>query len=415
MSQEFAIDSVVSMDLPNEVKWSQRNGQFYVNCPFCGGVHKMNINTDKNLWRCAKCGEGGNVIQLHSRLTGLSNSDAYRDLVKALGRGDVVLEMKENSEIEQRIHPVDIVQRKFAYTQLIEQLTLKNTHRQNLRKRGLTDADIQRLQYKSYPRYDLEKIAKKALYGVKLGPYEGIPGFYDTETDEPHLVTHRDGFLIPVMNEVEIISGFQIRASETVEGMPRYTWLSSGKMSTGCSVTGCENIHHAGNWRKCYFGEMPKVIGLTEGALKADVAATIFDRLQPGKDHLFLGLTGVSNTGQLEERLAYYGKRSVEEVHVYVDMDYRDKPEVAKALKKIIGIIEKTTVVTYVPKNDGTDYVDERYKKMICRVMVWGQRKEGKIQFPYKGIDDFLAAYEKDKREGKNNGLFLSFSKEEKQ
>ena len=47
--------------------------------------------------------------------------------------------------------------------------------------------------------------------------------------------------------------------------------------------------------------------------------------------------------------------------------------------------------------------------------MVWGQRKEGKIQFPYKGIDDFLAAYEKDKREGKNNGLFLSFSKEEKQ
>ena len=60
MSQEFAIDSVVNMDLPNEVKWSQRNGQFYVNCPFCGGVHKMNINTDKNLWRCAKCGEGGN-------------------------------------------------------------------------------------------------------------------------------------------------------------------------------------------------------------------------------------------------------------------------------------------------------------------------------------------------------------------
>jgi hypothetical protein len=38
------------------------------------------IDSEKNLWKCFGCGEGGSVIDLHAKLRGLSIREAMRDL-----------------------------------------------------------------------------------------------------------------------------------------------------------------------------------------------------------------------------------------------------------------------------------------------------------------------------------------------
>lgn len=383
---QFNLDSVVGLDLPNESKWNERNGQYYINCPFCKGIHKLNVNTDKGLWRCNKCGEGGNAIQLHSKIKKVSQKQSVEELKEALLKGNIKL--VENSNVSvQRMMPVDRVTREYVYNNLLNELDLKFNHRKNLRERGLTDADIERLKYRSYPQSNLAALAKKAIAECDFSQYEGIPGFYDLSTEQPYLMKHGDGFLIPVVDMYGKIEGFQIRASKTGPDVTRYCWMSSSKMETGCSVTGCCNIHHAGNWKRV---DIPKVIGLTEGALKADVASTIYDRLYPNEEHLFLGLTGVNNIGQLKAELESFGKRGLEEVHIYVDMDYRDKKEVAKALEKIKTVIESTDVFYDEPDADNSNFYHQCKKKMKAEVMNWNAQ--------YKGIDDYLLAYELERK-----------------
>ena len=34
----------------------------YLNCPFCGDQRgRLNVNTDKNVWRCNRCGAAGGM------------------------------------------------------------------------------------------------------------------------------------------------------------------------------------------------------------------------------------------------------------------------------------------------------------------------------------------------------------------
>lgn len=44
-------------------------GQVYVDCPICGDRRgKMNLNTEKDLWRCNYCGEGGGMLSLYAKV-----------------------------------------------------------------------------------------------------------------------------------------------------------------------------------------------------------------------------------------------------------------------------------------------------------------------------------------------------------
>lgn len=38
----------------------------YLNCPFCGDQRgRLNVNTDKNVWRCNRCGAAGGMLPLY--------------------------------------------------------------------------------------------------------------------------------------------------------------------------------------------------------------------------------------------------------------------------------------------------------------------------------------------------------------
>ena len=46
----------------------------YLNCPFCGELRgRLNVNTDKNVWRCNRCGAAGGMLALYARYNCSSN------------------------------------------------------------------------------------------------------------------------------------------------------------------------------------------------------------------------------------------------------------------------------------------------------------------------------------------------------
>ncbi|MHB8061770.1 MAG: CHC2 zinc finger domain-containing protein, partial [Ruminiclostridium sp.] len=82
----FGIMDVASL-LRLRVRRRQSNS-VYVDCPFCGDKRgKMNINHEKNVFRCNYCDEHGGMIALYAKVYGISNSDAYREICDALQTG----------------------------------------------------------------------------------------------------------------------------------------------------------------------------------------------------------------------------------------------------------------------------------------------------------------------------------------
>ena len=60
-----------------------------VNCPFCGETKgKMNVNLQKNVFRCNRCDASGGMLELHGRLHGVSSAEANRQIREALGKGE---------------------------------------------------------------------------------------------------------------------------------------------------------------------------------------------------------------------------------------------------------------------------------------------------------------------------------------
>lgn len=364
--QVFPIDYVIDLDLAKtgEFRTYPAPVGYSIDCPFCAGKRKMNVNTEKNVVRCAKCTKAFNSITLHAALTHTSNSEAYKDLVanwKGLAFDKKKVFINTVSEPTFKLYPADIKIRDCFYRLLLNELTLSKKHHDDLIKRGLTEQEIKKGLYKTVPVCGFQTFARKILLKSQYSKADfedkfGVPGFYDLGTDYPKLVGRKNGYFVPVYTIDHKISGLQIRydnlpkdaTDEQKERYHKYSWFSSSEKETGCAVTGCENIHFAGDWSS-YNGEP---ICLTEGVLKADIAAAL-----SGKQ--FIGLVGVNNVGQLKNVLLNLKSMGLNRISIMVDMDYRDKVEVKAALDSIIDIISKCeidyTPVTWLPEYKGID------------------------------------------------------------
>lgn len=345
-------------------------------CPFCGSHTAFSMSLESNTWHCFACGEKGNSITLFSKVKGVTNKEAYKEL-------QTLSEEKVTEPEEEKPHQT--AKRFDAYAHLLDNLKLSKDHRDNLLTRGLTDEEVVKLNYKTLDipamSYDgRDALAQKvADASEKLSEFERIPGFYDFNTDNPKIAWQPRGILIPVRNIRREIEGFQIRhdslpdnaTKQQKEMFHRYGWFTSGDKKTGIRVSGIGNIHHAGNW---YYLTQVSDVYITEGALKSDVASAILDRMQPNKQHLFLGLTGVQNVSQLENELKLLANFNLKKVNLCVDMDYLTNKNVQKALENIKKII---TGVCYKDIN-GNEI------PLTCSVVNWNPE--------YKGIDDFLQA-----------------------
>lgn len=292
----------------------------YADCPICGDKRgKMNINFAKNLWRCNYCNEGGGMLSLYGKVYGISNSEAYREICDTLQNGltapeYTAKELPEQTAIEQSVlaSPQEIHQ---TFSMLLELLTLTPQHRKHLREvRGLTDEQIERLGYKSTPPFYLcRSLAQKLRSrGCKV---EGVPGFYVGKDDKwtVNFNSVTAGIIIPAKGIDGMIRGAQIRLDTPIrdqESDPdksgtKYLWLSSASKKRG--VSSGSPVHFVGD-------PFARVVYVTEGLLKADVAHFLMDRS-------FAATAGANNVNKLDMLFALLSANGTEVIIEAEDMD----------------------------------------------------------------------------------------------
>jgi len=377
----FAITDVVSL-LSLRIRRRQSNS-IYTDCPICGDKRgKMNVNLEKNVFRCNYCGESGGMVALYAKTHRIGNSDAYREICDALPcgpadvrfpcssghMGNLPLPGNETNAVQmsfaQNAEMAGIAEIHQTLSLLLSMLFLSEAHRKNLRNRGLTDEQIERLGYKSTPPYYLCKQLTERL--IKQGcTVQGVPGFFldDDGKWTVKFFSKTAGILIPVRGIDGLIRGAQIRLDvpikdeneDTDKEGTKYLWLSSSNKFMG--VTSGSPVHFVGD-------PFARAVYVTEGSLKADVAHCLMNRS-------FAAIAGANNLGQLDpvfSVLAYNGTKLIIEAH---DMDKYRNENIDKGASKI--------------------YVMAHKYKMESRRLTWNPN--------HKGIDDWQLALKLKARE----------------
>ena len=137
----FSIEQVAYLlQLQVKRRWSY---QIDVNCPFCLGKDgkrdchgHMNINFEKNVFRCNRCNAQGGMLDLYAMYYGISRKEAFINIneqleictpsrIPAKKPCDIVPRMESMEKL-----PLEEINK--TYTELISLLTLSNVHKENL-------------------------------------------------------------------------------------------------------------------------------------------------------------------------------------------------------------------------------------------------------------------------------------------
>ena len=309
------------------------------------------------------------MLSLYGKVYGISNSESYREICDTLQNGltapeYTAKELPEQTAIEQSVlaSPQEIHQ---TFSMLLELLTLTPQHRKHLHEvRGLTDEQIERLGYKSTPPFYLcRSLAQKLRSrGCKV---EGVPGFYVGKDDKwtVNFNSVTAGIIIPAKGIDGMIRGAQIRLDTPIrdqESDPdksgtKYLWLSSASKKRG--VSSGSPVHFVGD-------PFTRVVYVTEGLLKADVAHFLMDRS-------FAATAGANNVNKLDMLFALLAANGTEVIIEAEDMDKYHNAAVSKGASKI--------------------YLMARSHGLECRRLTWDPN--------YKGIDDWQLAMRKKKEQ----------------
>jgi hypothetical protein len=204
-------------------------------------------------------------------------------------------------------------------TLLRKHLGLSERHRAALLARGLSEGEIERNGYASAPPPDDGDRIARELSDFNL---EGVPGFF-MQGGEWRMRDFGVGIFVPVRDEHLRIVGCQIRRDDVADDQPKYIWFSSAGKPHGTSSS--SPLHYARPHLLCGASE----VLLTEGALKADVAAYFLNAP-------IIAAAGVSNFGQdfAENLKAKFP--SLRTILIAFDSDWRIKPQVKAALEKMM-------------------------------------------------------------------------------
>lgn len=378
---------------------------FNVECPFCGDARgKCNFCVMRdgeimNVFHCYDCGAGGNMLTLYADLAGIQGKNRYKKAywqIKRQIRTGGKISRQRQQEQERRIRkkkeeaakPVDYTNRHEVYLALIKMLRLKERHKDDLRRRGLSETEICRMEekgYKSTDESESKAIARKLIkQGFRL---EGVPGFFINREGDWEIAFYwkNRGYLCPVWSEKGLLVAFQIRLDHPYKKQ-KYVWLTSTNMEKGCSSGSPVGI--SGN---------PNVssIRVTEGILKGEIA------YQRSGD-TYLGNPGVANYKEMKQALAFLKERGLKEVFECYDMDKRmplkcrkdydsscceceylkDGQEIEECPKKRVkrDNIRKGCLKLY-------DICEEL--ELNCQRVTWDLGEDGYWLENYKGIDDW--------------------------
>ncbi len=295
------IVSLLGLPMPTSGKSS-----YYIQCPCCDETPEkkhLNINLKKEVFCCPRCGISGGIFDLYALYTGIPRGKVRTKLVEQLGPPERITRSKKKMISPQKEeHPLaDIASRNNAYTALLSKLSLAADHRANLLNRGLTEADIERVGYKTTPVVGMAPITKQLQSeGISLA---GVPGFYRDKNGSWTFVQEKRGILIPVRDRFGRMQGLQIRRDNVTRR--KFRWVSSAEMEDGRRAEGWTHLA----------GKVRSTILLTEGPMKADVI------------HALTGLTvlavpGVNSLTQLQATLEDLRNEGLAQIKTAFDMDF---------------------------------------------------------------------------------------------
>jgi len=235
----------------------REGGHWVARCPFHpdGGRPNLVLFPDGG-FRCFACGARGDVFDLVAKLDGVSLAEAVARVTAGVAAPASV------PPAPARTAAAPVAQRDAVYRALLAACPLAASHRAQLRARGLSDAAIAAAGYGTWPGgFGRDVAARLQAAGLDLA---GVPGFARDKTGG-WWIRARAGLLIPVRDAAGRIHGCQIRTDEAT----RYRWLSSAGRPGGASPG--SPAHVAGRTS----GRPGGWVWVTEGPLKADVAATL--------------------------------------------------------------------------------------------------------------------------------------------
>lgn len=332
---------------------------YNIPCPRCDkpGRRKghLNINLKKNVFNCPRCSSardrfGGGVLDFYSYFAGVPRAKAATELRKQLGlerKGTGARKRNENFSYQHQQHieitsaPLaDIDRRHAVYQAMLQKLGLAPDHLDNLKGRGLTELEIDRLGYRTTPVVGLHKIAEELMLdGFDL---RGVPGFCRDDDGRWMAYIYRRGIMIPCRDLHGRIQRLHIRLDEETASGGKFLPFSSTDKRDGCK---------AENW--CHVVGPPREsVLLIEGYMKADIV------------HAFTGQTlisvpGVNSINHLESTLLEMVQLGTRHVMTCFDMDYLKNWHVDSAYLDLLELLSRNHLsfgtYLWVPDYNGLD------------------------------------------------------------
>ena len=296
-----------------------------VPCPLCGKARekKLNINFDKEVFRCAKCGFSGGPLHLWAVYRNLDSGDLslvskdYYATIKSVKTPKV---RKEKTVTRIDVEPALVDVRDKTYHGLLKMLSLSDEHKRNLSMRGLDDTVIDANEYRSYPLSGHRNIASMLLSNGYV--LEGVPGFYK-ENGIWTLLRLPSGILIPQRDGFGRIQGFQVRLDNPAKG--KYITLSTGDNY----ISGAKASAHP-HFRKG--SRNLREIILTEGPLKGDVISHF-------TGYSVFAVQGVNSLGSSKNALLDLKSAGVKHILIAFDMDFKSNVHVQKAVENLKSLL----------------------------------------------------------------------------
>lgn len=373
---------------------------YNVVCPFCGDERgKCNFIVIKNgelvnVYHCFHCGAGGNMLTLYADLNGIYGRSRYQRAYWKI-QEELPMDMQESKMREKRVllrerrckeqlaELVDYEKRDAIYREMLKLLKLSRSHRDDLRRRGLTEEEISRMEqlgYKSTCAEDSVSIARRLIKsGCNL---KGVPGFFVNRNGDWEIAFYKknSGYLCPVWSAKGCLTAFQIRLDVPYQKR-KYVWLSSAKLNKGCSPGSPVSLSGSPEVRRVF---------VTEGILKAEIT-------HQRTRETYIGNPGVMNHKELKQMLIQLKEQGLREVVEANDMDKLMRLD----CREDYGTICRTCSAS------GSECPKKKEKReqirkgcirlyeiceelsLSCSRAAWDTDEEGMWQEQYKGIDDW--------------------------
>lgn len=319
-----------------DIPIKKTKGNEYVDCPFCGKKKKLNINFDKNQYRCPRCNNGGSMLKLYSETTGFrgSNGEIVAKIKEELGiDSDTFIPQtksqkadKDDTQNEELIVDFEKMKRwDKVYRAFLSKLHLGEIHRQKLLHDRYMDAkDVERFMFKSVPVFGYKYICQQLVdEGYNLN---GVGGFYyDVDGWNIQMNPKVTGYIIPIWNYFGYIEGLQVRLDRPFNKY-KYHLISSDGQKMGTKTPAVP--FYVGGKRQSH------TLFLTEGFFKAAIPNKIFG-------YNIMALPGVNNQKEFERLIPYLKKDGITKIKECFDSDYRTNKNVADAKALLKALVEE--------------------------------------------------------------------------